>query len=181
LQQTVTLATALLLKINSGGKNIPVYQISAHSIYNFLFYNNLQQILIVFAAFTAFFSILLFFLLEFISRTITEAPKIQNRKFQLKIILILPISGNNRSFSKLLQTFLLLQMHEIWYGGQQDTNNVSAHSIGNFWFYNNLQQILVLFAAFCSKPLVWHRRASKKSTEEVKIYLYTKFRILLRK
>ena len=49
-------------------------------------------------------------------------------------------------------------MHEIWYGGPGDTNNaickVSVDSINNFLFYNNLQQILVLFAAFCSKPLV---------------------------
>ena len=71
-------------------------------------------------------------------------------------------AGNTRSFSKFLQTLLLLQMHEIWYGGPGDTNNatckVSADSINNFLFYNNLQQILVLFAVFCSKPLVWQRR-----------------------
>ena len=85
-----------------------------HSIHNFLFYNNLQQILVQ----------------------------------------ILEIAVNTLSFRKLLQTFLMLQIDEIWYGTQGDTNNaickVSAHSIYNFLFYNNLQQILVLFTAFAA-------------------------------
>ena len=64
--------------------------------------------------------------------------------FQLNTLLILQIAGNTRSFSKLLQTFLLLQIHEIWYGGQRDmanaTGKVSTHSIYLFLFYNNMQQ-----------------------------------------
>jgi len=70
------------------------------------------------------------------------------------------------SFSKLLQTFSLLQIHEIWYGAQGNTNKatckVSAHSIYNFLFYNNLQQILVLFTAFFSIPLFFFIGTIKK-------------------
>ena len=74
----------------------------------------------------------------------SEAPKIQNIKFQPNTLPILQIDDNTPSFSKLLQNFLLLQMHEIWYGGQRYTNNatckVSTHSIYLFLFYNNMQQ-----------------------------------------
>ena len=76
-----------------------------------------------------------------------EAQKILKVIFQLNTLLILQIADNTQSFSKLLQNFLLLQMHEIWYGGQRYTNNatckVSTHSIYLFLFYNNMQQIPV--------------------------------------
>ena len=97
-----------------GDTNNAICKVSAHSIHNFLFYNNLQQILVQ----------------------------------------ILEFAANTLSFRKFLQTFLLLQIDEIWYGAQGDTNNaiykVSAHSIYNFLSYNNLQQILVLFTAFAA-------------------------------
>ena len=100
-----------------------------------------------------------FVLLEYTSKTIKEAPKMQNIKFQPNTLPILQIASNTQSFSKLLQTFLLLQIHEIRYGGQQDTNNstckVSAHSTDNFLFYNNpftrLSQI-PNFSSSCCRP-----------------------------
>ena len=81
----------------------------------------------------------------------------QNIKFQLNTLPILQIAGNTRYFKKLQQTFWLLQIHDIWYVAQEDTTNttckVSAHSIYNFLFYNNLQQILVQILEIAANPL----------------------------
>ena len=67
-----------------GDTNDATCKVSAHSIYNFLFYNNLQQILVLFAAFC---SIPLFFIgIHF--QNCSEAPKIQNIKFQPNTLLI---------------------------------------------------------------------------------------------
>ena len=91
----------------------------------------------------------------------------------------------NRVCGSLQQPFRLLQQLQIWQEYPPTKGDasweISFKSLQYFLRYDNLQQNLIINAAFCSNPVDWACPAPSNMIEEVKIHHHAKFHVFCQK